>query len=66
MSHNVSNEIVTEHVLSGHILVDRFTKEKIRKHLSDQTDVITEEDIKNIRTDIFIDPASFLNRYISK
>ena len=35
-------------------LVDLDTKEKIRKHLSDRDDVITEDDIKNIRTDIFM------------
>ena len=41
------------------ILVDTSTKEKIRKHLSDVNDVITEEDIKNIRTDIFITKPAF-------
>lgn len=40
--------------LSQILLVDTSTKEKIRKHLSDVNDVITEDDIKNIRTDIFI------------
>lgn len=45
------------------ILVDTSTKEKIRKHLSDVNDVITEEDIKNIRTDIFITtPAYSINQ----
>lgn len=32
---------------------DSETKHRIRKHLSDINDVITEEDIKNIRTDIY-------------
>ncbi len=32
---------------------DIQTKDRIRKHLSDINDVITEEDIKNIRTDIY-------------
>ncbi len=32
---------------------DNHTKSRIRKHLSDINDVITEEDIKNIRTDIY-------------
>ena len=35
-------------------LIDQDTKKKIRKHLSDKDDVITEDDIKNIRTDIFM------------
>lgn len=35
-------------------LIDQDTKAKIRKHLSDKDDVITEDDIKNIRTDIFM------------
>ena len=30
---------------------DHVTKEKIRKHLSDPEDVITEQDIMNIKTD---------------
>jgi hypothetical protein len=32
------------------IFSDEFTKEKIRKHLSDINDVITEDDIKNAKT----------------
>ncbi|MEP6713073.1 MAG: hypothetical protein ABJA37_11680 [Ferruginibacter sp.] len=34
------------------VFFDNVTKEKIRKHLSDFNDVITEEDIKNIKTDM--------------
>ncbi len=34
---------------------DIQTKNRIRKHLSDINDVITEDDIKNIRTDIYDD-----------
>lgn len=41
---------------------DSETKNRIRKHLSDINDIITEEDIKNIRTDIYdektVDPNS--------
>jgi phage-related protein len=32
---------------------DSPTKKRIRKHLSDINDVITEDDIRNIRTDIY-------------
>ena len=32
---------------------DSPTKNRIRKHLSDINDVITEDDIRNIRTDIY-------------
>jgi hypothetical protein len=33
------------------IFYDHVTKEKIRKHLSDINDVITEDDIRNVKTD---------------
>ena len=36
---------------------DKKTDNKIRKHLTDINDVITEEDIKNVRTD-FEPPAT--------
>ena len=33
--------------------VDEQTREKVRKHYSDPTDKITEEDIANVNTEIF-------------
>ena len=38
--------------------VDERTREKIRKHLSDPDDEITEEDIANVNTDIYVRPAT--------
>jgi len=35
--------------------LDIATKRKINKHLSDINDTITEDDIKNVKTDIGID-----------
>jgi hypothetical protein len=35
--------------------LDVATKRKINKHLSDINDTITEDDIKNVKTDIGID-----------
>ena len=35
-----------------HPLSDEATRNKIEKHLSDENDTISEEDIKNINTDI--------------
>ena len=37
---------------------DSQTKNRIRKHLSDINDVITEDDIRNIRTDIYDDKST--------
>lgn len=45
----------------SHILVDQDLKEKIRKHLSDMNDVITDEDLKKVRTDIFSLRPAFNN-----
>ncbi|MBS1497388.1 MAG: hypothetical protein JSU03_02910 [Bacteroidetes bacterium] len=44
--------------LAEKIYFDDATKDRIRKHLSDINDVITEEDIRNVKTDISILPAS--------
>lgn len=38
------------------VLIDETTKAKIRRHLSDINDKITEEDLQNIRTS-FLPPA---------
>ncbi len=38
------------------VFFDHATKEKIHKHLSDINDIITEEDIKNIKTDMTVMP----------
>jgi hypothetical protein len=39
--------------------LDIATKRKINKHLSDINDTITEDDIKNVKTDIGIGLSSF-------
>lgn len=39
--------------------LDVVTKRKINKHLSDINDVITEDDIKNVKTDIGITLSIF-------
>ena len=36
---------------SGEVFQDEATNKKIHQHLSDKTDVISEQDIKNVRTD---------------
>ncbi len=36
--------------------VDEKTREKVRKHWSDENDKITDEDIKNVNTDIYARP----------
>ena len=56
MSQN-QKELSTSNKSLFQTLVDVSTKDKIRKHLSDVNDVITEDDIKNIRTDIFYIPV---------
>ncbi|RZM18268.1 MAG: hypothetical protein EOO88_41185, partial [Pedobacter sp.] len=43
---------------SSEVFSDEATKEKIRKHLSDINDVITEDDIKNVRTSMTVMPAT--------
>jgi hypothetical protein len=41
--------------------VDEITREKIRKHISDPNDKITEQDIENVNTDIFKRPEEELS-----
>ena len=36
---------------SGEVFQDEATNKKIHQHLSDKTDVISEQDIENVRTD---------------
>jgi hypothetical protein len=40
------------------VFFDKATKEKIQKHISDFNDVITEDDIKNAKTDMTILPLT--------
>jgi len=40
--------------------VDEITREKIRKHISDPNDKITEQDLENVNTDIFKRPEEEL------
>ena len=40
------------------LYVDERTKERVRKHLSDPNDKITEEDIANVNTEMYEHPAS--------
>lgn len=40
------------------LYTDEKTREKIRKHWSDPTDRITEEDIRNVNTDIYERPET--------
>jgi hypothetical protein len=44
---------------------DETTKEKIKRHLNDIDDVITEEDIRNIDTAITIKQPTPFNPYLS-
>jgi len=44
---------------------DETTKEKIKRHLNDINDVITEEDIRNIDTEITIKQPTPFNPYLS-
>jgi hypothetical protein len=41
--------------------VDEITREKIRKHISDPNDKITEQDLENVNTDIFKRPEEELS-----
>lgn len=47
-----SNEIIPNQ--AAEIFLDDATQERIHKHLSDINDVITEEDIRNVKTDMSI------------
>lgn len=40
------------------LYVDEKTREKIRKHWSDPNDKITEKDIENVNTDIYVRPET--------
>lgn len=40
------------------LYIDTKTREKIRKHLSDPNDKITDEDIANVNTDMYARPAT--------
>ena len=46
--HSAQTNILT----TTEVFFDFATKEKIHKHLSDINDIITEEDIRNIKTDM--------------
>lgn len=50
---NLASNINNEAQSNAINLSEMEIKNRIRKHLSDINDVITEEDIKNIRTDIY-------------
>jgi len=41
---------------ASRLYYDEITKQKIQRHLNDITDVITEEDIRNVDTAITIKP----------
>ncbi|MEO6537999.1 MAG: hypothetical protein ABIT07_08455 [Ferruginibacter sp.] len=38
------------------VFFDNTTREKIRKHLSDFNDIITEQDLKNVKTEMTVIP----------
>lgn len=48
------------------VYFDGVTYDKIHKHLSDINDVITEEDIKNVKTDMSILPLSLQHDFIKR
>jgi hypothetical protein len=48
------------------VYFDDVTQDKIHKHLSDINDVITEQDIKNIKTDMSILPLSMQQEFIKR
>lgn len=53
-----------EHI-SEQKFTDKNTADKIHKHLSDSTDVISEEDIRNVKTD-FRDSTGLAERSIEE
>ena len=46
------NSAQTNIPTTAEVFFDFATREKIHKHLSDINDIITEEDIRNIKTDM--------------
>ena len=42
------------------VFFDNTTREKIHKHLSDFNDVITEQDLKNVKTEMTVIPLPAL------
>lgn len=48
------------------VYFDDVTQDKIHKHLSDINDVITEQDIKNVKTDMSILPLSMQQEFIKR
>ena len=54
LSRNPINRPVGNH---EELLLDEATYNKIRRHIADKNDVISEDDIRNVRTDIY-EPGS--------
>lgn len=52
LSNNPIPQDSTEYPIYTHVYEDQKTHDKIRRHLSDINDVITEEDIRNVKTDM--------------
>ena len=52
MEKNENDSRPDEREIRSKVFDDEATHEKIQRHLSDITDTITEDDIKNVKTDI--------------
>ncbi len=60
-----SNKLQAKHPESGdYVFSDKVTRNKIVKHLSDINDTISDEDIRNVITDITSGEPAVMNKSI--
>ena len=57
-----NNDLDSEHSQPGQKKIsDKITEDKVHHHLSDENDIISDDDIKNIRTDLVEDQIQGLS-----